>query len=91
VGGGVLGRGSSTCICMNFPIDQILNINFWIEKKCKLVHNLVDWNMSCGKMYVVDPTIVAFLKKFIQKLKLPFMFKHKPFISYSLSIFVQYP
>jgi hypothetical protein len=59
-----------------------------MEKKSKLVLNLVEWNMSCGKMYVVDPTIVAFLKIFIQKLKLPFMFKHKPFISYSLSIVV---
>jgi hypothetical protein len=42
--------------------------------------------MSCGKMYVVDPAIDAFLKIFIQKLILPFMFKGKPFISYSLSI-----
>jgi len=46
--------------------------------------------MSCGKMYVVYPTIIAFLKKFIQKLKLPFMFNEKPFISYSLSIIAQY-
>jgi hypothetical protein len=42
-------------------------------------------------MYVVDPSIVAFLKIFLQKLKLPFIFKDKPFISYSLSIVVQYP
>jgi hypothetical protein len=62
-----------------------------MEKTCKLVHNLLEWNMNCGKMYVVDPTIVAFLKIFIQKLKPPFMFKHKPFISYSLSTVVQYP
>ncbi len=66
-------------------------MNCWMEKKCKLVHNLVECNMSCGKMYVVDPTIVAFLKIFILKLKLPCMFKNKPFISYSLSIIAQYP
>jgi hypothetical protein len=54
-----------------YPMYQILNINCWMEKKCKLVHNLVECNMSCGKMYVVDPTMVAFLKIFIQKLKLP--------------------
>jgi hypothetical protein len=42
-------------------------------------------------MYVMDPTIVAFLKIFIQKLKVLFMLKHKPFIAYSLSIVVQYP
>jgi hypothetical protein len=47
--------------------------------------------MSCGKMYVADPTIVAFLKIFIQKLKLPFKFKHEPFDSYSLSIVAQHP
>jgi hypothetical protein len=60
-----------------------------MEKKCNLVHNLVECNMSCGKMYVVDPAIIAFKQNFIQKLKLPFMFKEKPFISYSLSIAVQ--
>jgi hypothetical protein len=87
-GGGGGGKGSSACIYMNISHLSNLNINFWMEKKCKLVHNLVDCNMSCGKMYVVDLAIVAFLKIFIQKLNLPFMFKDKPFISYSLSIVV---
>jgi hypothetical protein len=77
------------CLYEYLPFIKFLNINFWMEKKCKLVHNLVECNMSCGKMYVVDPTIVSFLKFFIQKLKLPFIFKDKPFISYSLSIGVQ--
>jgi hypothetical protein len=39
------------------PIYQILNINCWMEKKCKLVHSLVECNMNCGNMYVVDPTM----------------------------------
>jgi hypothetical protein len=60
-------------------------------KKYKLVHNLFECNISCEKIYVVDPTIVVSLKIFIQKLKLPFMLKNKPFISYSLSIVSQYP
>jgi hypothetical protein len=60
-------------------------------KKMQIGTYLVKCNMNCGKMYVVDPTIVVFLTIFIQKLKLPFMFKDKPFISYSFSIIAHYP
>jgi hypothetical protein len=72
-------------------ISHLSNFKYYFldGEKCKLVHSLFECNMSCGKMYVMDPTIVAFLKKFIKNLKLPFMFKDKPFISYSLSIIAQ--
>jgi hypothetical protein len=44
--------------------------------------------MSCGKMYYVDLAIDALKFSFKNR---PFMFKGKPYISYSLSIIVQYP
>jgi hypothetical protein len=62
-----------------------------MEKKCKFVHNIVECTMNFGNIYAMHPTLIAFLKIFIQNLKLPFMLKEKPFISYSFSIVAQYP
>jgi Na+-translocating ferredoxin:NAD+ oxidoreductase RnfE subunit len=72
------------------PLFQVLGFIPTLDQVRVATHS--DWlQMTRFLVVVVHPTLIVFLKIFIQKLKLPFMLKEKPFISYSLSIVIQYP